>query len=550
MKIQKGLIQGSQEWLEYRLKHRNASESSAVLGLSKNTTRNELLYLKSTGLSKEFSDYVQRMILDKGHEVEALARPIIEVIIGEDLYPVVCLDGNYSASCDGLTMDESIAFEHKQWNSDYAALISIGMLPSEHWPQCQHILMVTKAEKLIFVISDGSEEKMEYMWIYPDQVLQDKIAAGWDQFSKDRENYVHIQVVELPKAEPIKDLPAVIVQVSGALECCNINEVKPLFDKFLANAITDLVTDEDFAQAEAESKICRETAKRCDNTLNSLDDKNFSINEVRRELKYYKERFNSTALIQEKAVKTQKEARKVSAKTEREKAFKEHVWALQAEIKPIVLIVDTPDWNSAMKSQRLLSSLYGKLDDALADGKIRADVVAKDIRVKLSWFNEYVTVTKFLFSDLQILITNNSFEAFQSIVKTRIEAYAIAQAEKMEAERKRIQAEEQLKAESIQQQKLEADRAVIREEERAKASKLIQENIANAVTTAVTAQQIDNILEQKEKQVFDRKFPYLKQRPSNSDIVNLIADKFNVSYTVAMIWITDIATKQYLDKVA
>lgn len=102
--IEHDLKQGSDEWLSYRLKMCNASEASAMLGLSKNMKRTELLHLKSTGLSKEFSDYVQKYILDKGHEVEAMARPIVEGILGEDLYPLTCSKGNLSASLDGITL--------------------------------------------------------------------------------------------------------------------------------------------------------------------------------------------------------------------------------------------------------------------------------------------------------------------------------------------------------------------------------------------------------------------------------------------------------------
>ena len=43
-----------------------------MLGLSKSTTRNELLRIKHSGMAKEFSDWVQRNVLDKGHAVEAL----------------------------------------------------------------------------------------------------------------------------------------------------------------------------------------------------------------------------------------------------------------------------------------------------------------------------------------------------------------------------------------------------------------------------------------------------------------------------------------------
>ena len=89
MKIHE-LVQGSDEWAAFRLAHHGASEAAAMLGLSKKTTRSELLHMKHTGTPKEFSDWVQKNILDYGHEVEAMARPIIEELIGEDLYPVTC----------------------------------------------------------------------------------------------------------------------------------------------------------------------------------------------------------------------------------------------------------------------------------------------------------------------------------------------------------------------------------------------------------------------------------------------------------------------------
>ena len=65
------LVQGTPEWDQYRLTHFGASEIAAVLGLSKKTTRTELLRIKATGLPKEFSEWLQRNVLDKGHEILA-----------------------------------------------------------------------------------------------------------------------------------------------------------------------------------------------------------------------------------------------------------------------------------------------------------------------------------------------------------------------------------------------------------------------------------------------------------------------------------------------
>ena len=99
-----------------------------MLGLSPNVRRSELLHAKHTGNPKEFSDWVREHVLDHGHAVEALARPIVEnIVVGDDLYPVTRSLGRISASCDGLTIDETIAFEHKQWNADLAEQVRAGI---------------------------------------------------------------------------------------------------------------------------------------------------------------------------------------------------------------------------------------------------------------------------------------------------------------------------------------------------------------------------------------------------------------------------------------
>ena len=86
------LVQGSPEWIAFRKDHFTASDAAVMLGYSKqNGTRDELLNLKKLGTEKEFSDWVQRHILDKGHEVEASARAIIESELGEELYPITAV---------------------------------------------------------------------------------------------------------------------------------------------------------------------------------------------------------------------------------------------------------------------------------------------------------------------------------------------------------------------------------------------------------------------------------------------------------------------------
>ena len=195
------LLQGSDEWAQFRLTHCGASEAAAMLGISKKVKRNELLHMKHTGTAKEFSDWVQENILDEGHRLEASARPCVEMQLGEDLYPVTMSIGHISASCDGLTMDERTAWEHKQFNQELFDSLTAGVLPEEHMPQAMQVLMVTGAERLIFTCSDGTDENMVSLETKPNQAWFDNLIDGWNQFRKDLAEYVPITIPEKPKAE-------------------------------------------------------------------------------------------------------------------------------------------------------------------------------------------------------------------------------------------------------------------------------------------------------------------------------------------------------------
>lgn len=132
---------------------------------SKQMKRTELLHAKKTGLDRDVSWWVQKNLFDKVHEAEALARPILEGRIGEDLFPVVGTEGDLLASLDGCTILGDVLFEHKMWNEQLAADVRAGTLDPHYYWQLEQQLLVSGAEKVIFVCSDGTEENfvsMEY----------------------------------------------------------------------------------------------------------------------------------------------------------------------------------------------------------------------------------------------------------------------------------------------------------------------------------------------------------------------------------------------------
>ena len=90
-----------------------------MLGCSNYKPRAQLVREVATGIGEEVDDATQARF-DSGHRYEALARPIAEKIIGEDLFPCVGVahDAPYSASFDGLTLMGETAFEHKSLNDE------------------------------------------------------------------------------------------------------------------------------------------------------------------------------------------------------------------------------------------------------------------------------------------------------------------------------------------------------------------------------------------------------------------------------------------------
>jgi len=434
------LIQGSPEWQRFRLEHFGASEAAAMLGLSSKVSRTELLHMKHTGTAKEFSDWVQANILDYGHQVEALARPLVEGVIGTELYPVTCSDGLLSASCDGLTMAEDVAFEHKQWNIELAAAVAMGHLPDEYQPQCQQIMMVTKAEHVMFVVSDGTAEQIVIMQVLPDADWQERIRAGWAQFAADLATYEPKEFVAKPAAEPIMQLPALSIQIRGEVTVSNLPAFKAKADAFIASIKTDLLTDEDFANAEATIKFCDQTEKALDQAKKAAIAQTASIDELMRTIDHIDAQLREKRLLLTRTVKDKKELLKAGILNKAKLDFSEHVAALEVEIAPLRLNCVAPDFAGAMKNKRTLATLHDAVDTEMANAKIAVGAAAAAIRSRLAWYKDAAAGYEFLFADLQAVI-QKADDDFKLLANSRIDAHKEEAAEKLEEERSRIQAE-------------------------------------------------------------------------------------------------------------
>ena len=194
--------QGTSEWLRLRIDYRTASECPAMMNHSKYTTRDELIKQKATGVVKKPDEFTQA-IFDKGHRLEAKARPIAEDIIGEKLFPVTGSRDKLLASFDGLTMMNDICWEHKTLNKLIGETESIADLHNMYKDQMEQQLYVSGAKKCLFMASNDEDSK--YFWYESEPERRIAILNGWMQFDEDLKNYNPEDLI-LEADEDIEDM--------------------------------------------------------------------------------------------------------------------------------------------------------------------------------------------------------------------------------------------------------------------------------------------------------------------------------------------------------
>lgn len=206
--------QGSPAWHAARSKHFCASEAAAALGLSKYSTRDELLRQKATGITEEVGAAKQR-IFDAGHDAEALARPIAEGIAGTEFYPVVGtreVEGMaLLASFDGIDVLDDLIWENKLLNQSLLQQVQAGDLEPHYWLQLEHQLLVSGASRALFTTSDGTPEGTHPLWYESKPERRAQLIAGWRQFAADLAAWVP------PEAKPAP----VVAKTVGSLPWCS-----------------------------------------------------------------------------------------------------------------------------------------------------------------------------------------------------------------------------------------------------------------------------------------------------------------------------------------
>lgn len=481
------LIQGSQEWLAVRREHFTASEAAAMLGLSPYTTRNELLEQKATGVVPDVDASTQRLF-DRGHESEATARLIAEKIIGAELYPCTGSESVNGlpllASFDGLTMSEEVEFEHKLFNAKLAAFISTeNDLPDTHWPQVEHQLLVSGANKCLFMTSDGTEDNCTWIWYESMPERRARLIAGWAQFAKDKAAYVPQPAEpELVKSEG-ESLPAVFVQVQGSLAVTNnLAKFGDALQAFLGRINKEPETDQDFADCEAAIKTLSRAEEALDAAEASALAQVACIDDMCKMKATLREVARSNRLMLEKLVKSEKENRKQALVRGGQDAWAAHMAGLNASLGKPYMPSITVDFGGCIKGMSKLSNMKDAIDTKLANAKIEADSVCIKIAANLASLRELASAHSFLFADTSSIVLKAN-EDLVSLIKVRISEHEAAEAKKLEEQRERIRAEEQAKAQREAQE--EARKQIAQAEENARIAREAERLAAQAAAPVV-----------------------------------------------------------------
>ena len=446
------LVQGTPEWHAHRAAHFNASDAPAMIGVSSYQTRTELLDRLKTGITPDVDPATQKRF-DDGHRYEALARPLAEEIIGEELYPVTGSEGKFSASFDGLTMMETVSFEHKSLNDRIRAATTVEELPLEYLAQVEHQFMVCPTiEKCLFMATrwngDSLEEKREF-WIYPNLELRAKISAGWAQLEADLEAHEVVAEAVPVVAKTIDALPVLHIELTGMVTASNLVEFTEHAIAVFQEISTNLVTDEDFATAEKTVKWCADVESKLEATKQQALSQTRSIDDLFRAIDSIKEEARQKRLALDKLVKNRKEAVKLEIVQAAQAKLDAHIDALCARIGYQMKPAKAP-FGEAIKGLKSIKSMSDAVNTALANAKIDASTLADlvEINIKAAGddrhlfpdFAQHCTTAPALFSALLDQRKAQHLARVEAEAKAKIEANAQAEAAKLAATTEKPQA--------------------------------------------------------------------------------------------------------------
>lgn len=422
------LTQGSPEWHAHRSQMNNASDAPAMLGCSPYKTRDKLLQERATGITAEV-DAGTQYLFDQGHRAESLARPLAEEIIGQELFPVVGSNGTLSASFDGLTMDESIAWEHKSANATLAEVMSPddatgADLPLHYRVQMEQQCMVAGCKRVLFMASKWKGEElvdMYHVWYDSDPALAEQIRRGWEQFAIDLANFKASDPVAKTVGRAPTSLPALRIELTGEVRASNLSEFRDHALSVFAGINRDLKTDNDFADAEQTVKWCADVEQRLEAAKQNALSQTATIDALFRTIDDISAEARRVRLDLDKLVKARKESIKTEIVNAARSEFTAHIGKLNTRLGGDYMPLIAAGFGEVIKSKRTVDSIQSAVNDELARVKIEASATADRIDANIKSLKGEAHDWSYLFPDLK-LVCGKAEEDFARLVGERVRA--------------------------------------------------------------------------------------------------------------------------------
>lgn len=247
-----------------------------------------------------------------------------------------------------------------------------------------------------------------------------------------------------------------------------------------------MVTDQNFADADADAKFCRDSADKLEfaieQALGQMGDINSALNMVRE----IAAAFDAKGLALEKLVKAEKENRRNTIISEAAAEFVTHMRALNERLGGQYMPTVQAEFQLACKGLKSIDSTKAKVSQELARVKIESSGIADRIQANLQILAQHADMA-FLFKDKASIVLKQP-EDFAMLVRARVAEHQAELVRKEEAQREKIRAEEQAKAETAAREKLAAEQAAFEKLERDETARLAKLNatMVTEVAPAVT----------------------------------------------------------------
>lgn len=441
--------QGTPAWLELRTGYPTASEAPAAQGVSRYMTRSELLRQKATGITPEHDGRTLARFAE-GHRVEALALPIAEELLGEDLSNVTMtavVDGlPLLASLDGINFDGDISWECKLWNESLAEQVRTNNLSAQYTVQMDQQQLVSGAVRTLFTCTDGTPERTVHCWYQSTDEKKAAVVMHWRQFLQDVGEYVP----QPPNAEPLHEaklreaLPALRIDARGEITFSNLNEFKAVALERINNINTLLETDQHFFDADADAKWLRNVSIAMKQAGKQVRISMQSVDEVLNVLEQLDQIATKKAIDLEKRVKSEKDLRRTAIVTGAQAQLDQHIAALNQRLGANWLPRMAGGFGEVIKGKKSLSSMEDAVAVALTSAKHEANVLADRLEANRKHLVQADGDWIALFADFAT-VGAKAAEDFQALAALRISQHKQAEAARLEAERERIRAEEAAK---------------------------------------------------------------------------------------------------------